>query len=414
MLTDHPDRALILEEVHARPFDLLPVSCRLRRLVFLLAGTSPTVPECFERFNAFCTAKSLGNPTSSARQYSFDTADHHVTWEFHNEFITVTWRGVLEDRNSAPDNIGLEILAGGLLVAATRLDLLEEAAIPEPLIPGFQLTSFCVSTLDAGEAQVATDFVPDQERFIRFEVAASRLDVVRRSLLVRRLLEIDCYRTLALLGLPLARRLTPDLRRIERELSGLVDAMANNDPVGAQSTLKALHHLSVQSGQLSQQMDYRFSAGRAYDTILQDRLAALEEVRSTQGTTLRTFISTRVNPAIATCDAMSQRLAVVSNKIERAVGLLNVKIGVDVQMQNAALLNSIDRSARSQFLLQRTVEGLSVIAISYYLLGIAAYLLGGPAEIWRLPKAILLTSAVPLVILSVWFIARWVRAQHRP
>src|SRR5690606_41812591 len=110
--------------------------------------------------------------------------------------------------------------------------------------------------------------------------------------------------------------------------------------------------------------------------------------------------------------ALETRPQVVSEQIERAVGMLNVRIGVDMQVQNAKLLDNIARTARSQFLLQRTVEGLSTIAISYYLLGIISYLMAGPLSQLHWDKTMALSISAPFVVLIVWFMVRQVRKSH--
>ena len=140
----------------------------------------------------------------------------------------------------------------------------------------------------------------------------------------------------------------------------------------------------------------------------------LREQGTSRGSTLTHYIGNRVDPGLATCAAIEQRLSVLSAKIERAIGLLNVRIGVDMQVQNAALLDNIARTARSQFLLQRTVEGLSTIAISYYLLGIISYLLAGPLTQLHWDKTMALSLAAPFVVLAVWLMARAVRRAHEP
>src|SRR5690606_40808089 len=107
--------------------------------------------------------------------------------------------------------------------------------------------------------------------------------------------------------------------------------------------------------------------------------------------------------------ALETRPQVVSEQIERAVGMLNVRIGVDMQVQNAKLLDNIARTARSQFLLQRTVEGLSTIAISYYLLGIISYALAGPLAQLHWDKTMTLSLAAPFVLVFVWAMVRYIR-----
>lgn len=414
-VADHPYRRAIMDEVHARPLEIVEGPCRIRRLVFVMPAEAGAMMRIFERFVAFCRETGLPVPGPVSRQHSFDAGGLHITWEFHTEFVTVTWRGDLKDSQTWPEHIGLDMLGDALLLGAMRIDVTAERTVPERLLPGFQLQSLCVADLDAGKAQVATDFVPDAETFTRFELAAGGLTVLRRSIVVRRLLEVETYRTMALLGLPLAREVSPDLRRIEMELTTLMESLSEaTSSEAVQAALDALHALSVRSGQLSERLGYRFAAGQAYGEILRMRLEALRESGTLAGSSLTHYIANRVEPGLATCAAMEKRLAVLSDKIERAIGLLDVRIGMDMQIQNKSVLESIAQTARSQFRLQRTVEGLSVIAISYYLLGIVGYLLAGPLEVLHFDKTMALSLAAPFVVLVVWLMARAVRRAHMP
>lgn len=412
---EHPYRAAIMEEVHARPVEIIPEQCRVRRLVFVMPPGAGSMQRAFERFAAFCAAENLPAPQEGNRQCTFVRPKHHVTWEFHTEFVTITWRGGLDDWTSWPDDIGLSAIGEGLLIGAMRVDINPESTIPARLVPGFQLPSLCLADIENGKGQVATDFVPDEDSFTRFELAAGDLTPLRRSIILRRLLEIETYRTMALLGLPLARELSPDIRAIEVELTDLIGSLSDaTTPQTVQAALTALHALSVRSGQASERLGYRFAAGRAYGDVLRMRLAGIRESGTTAGSTLSHYIGNRVEPGLATCAALEKRLSVLSDKIERAIELLNVRIGVDMQVQNAALLDNIARTARSQFLLQRTVEGLSTIAISYYLLGIISYLMAGPLEQLHWNKTMTLSLAAPFVVLAVWLMARSVRKAHEP
>jgi uncharacterized membrane-anchored protein len=414
-LTDHPYRAAIMDEVHARPVDIVPETCRLRRLVFVMPAAAGAMKRVFGNYEAFCAEVGIDKPGPGYRQHSFMVGDRHVTWEFHTEFVTVTWRSALSDPENFPSDVGLAAIGEGLLIGAMRIDVIADATVPERLLPGFNLPSLCLSDVDGNKAQVATDFVPDADRFIRFELAGGGLTGLRRSIIVRRLLEVETYRTMALLGLPLARSASPELRVIELELTALVESLSDAvTPAAVQAALTALHDLSVRSGKLSERLGYRFAAGHAYGDILRARLGGLRESGTTRGSTLAHYIGNRADPGLATCAALEKRLAVLSDKIERAIGLLNVRIGVDMQVQNAAVLESIAQTARSQFLLQRTVEGLSTIAISYYLLGILSYALAGPLEELHWEKTMVLSIAAPFVLLAIWLMGRAIRKAHAP
>jgi uncharacterized membrane-anchored protein len=412
-LTDHPFRTAIMDEVHARPVDIVPETCRVRRLIFVMPAEAGAMMRIFHKYAAHCLARGIAGPAPADRQHAFDTNGRQVTWEFHTEFVTVTWRTGSDDRISLPDDIGLQAIGEGLLIGAMRIDVIAGKAVPEHLLPGFNLPSLCLADIDNDNGQVATDFVPDADRFTRFELAAGNLSSLRRSIIVRRLLEVETYRTMALLGLPLARSSAPELRAMELELTALVESLTDAvTPAAVQVALTELHALSVRSGKLAERLGYRFAAGKAYGEILRARLAGLREAGTRHGSTLAHYVGNRVDPGLATCAAMEKRLAVLSDKIERAIGLLNVRIGVDMQVQNAALLDNIARTARSQFLLQRTVEGLSTIAISYYLLGILGYALAGPLEELHWEKTMVLSLAAPFVVAIVWLMARAVRKAH--
>ncbi|MCW5720210.1 MAG: DUF3422 domain-containing protein [Devosia sp.] len=412
---DHAERSAIMDEVHARPVEIVPDLCRVRRLVLVMPAKPGAMQDAFERFADFRRAQGVDLPVSSSRQYSFETAQRQVTWEFHTEFVTITWRSATDEPENWPDDIGMDAIGDGRLIGAIRIDVIGDKIIPDHLLSGFNLATLCLADIEGGKAQVATDFVPDAARFTRVEFAAGGLTTLRRSILLRRLLEVETYRCMALLGLPLARWASPEVREMEAELSRVIDGLGETTNASrAQSVLDALHRLSARSGQLAERLGYRFAAGRAYGDVLSARLEGLRESGTNKGSTLTHFIGNRVLPGLATCAAIEQRLAVLSGKIERAIGLLDVRIGVDMQVQNAALLDNIAKTARSQFLLQRTVEGLSTIAISYYLLGILSYLMAGPLAHLHWDKTMTLSAAVPFVMLAVWLMARSVRRAHHP
>jgi uncharacterized membrane-anchored protein len=171
--------------------------------------------------------------------------------------------------------------------------------------------------------------------------------------------------------------------------------------------------LSVKAGELLERTSYRFAASQAYGDVLRARLKGLREQRIQATTTLERYLSLRIEPALATCLAVEKRQAALAEKIDRATELLNARISLDIQTQNKAVLSTIADTARSQFRLQKTVEGLSTIAISYYLLGILSYVLSGVSEFAHLSKPLLIAVAAPFVLLAVWLMIRSVRGHFR-
>lgn len=415
MPSEHPDRHSIMDEVHARPIHIVSKAARVRRLMFIVSDLPDAMAQIMREFSKFCTAQGLPEPRAEERQHNFNVRGHQVTWEFHTEFVTITWYSDLKDTDNFPDFIGINVLASAYLIGATRIDVIPKAKVPESLLNGFELTSLCLAEIENAKGQIATDFVADSDLFTRFEFAGSAISELRRSIVVRKLLEVETYRLMAFLGLPLARRLSPELRRVETKLTSVIETLsAATDIKKVQIALEALHALSVHSGKLSEQLGFRFAASQAYGTILNDRLARLNEKTTDLGLTMANYLGNRINPALATFSAMDKRLHVLSTKIDRGIELLDVRIGLDLQIQNKTVLETIARTAKRQFQLQRTVEGLSTIAISYYLLGILSHMLNGPSEALGLDKTMIVSIAAPFTLLAIWLLVRKVRNSHLP
>lgn len=409
-IAEHPYRDAVLTELHARPVELVAPNMRVRRLVLAVPTRSGAMGAAISQFRDFALAKGYSLQDESGRQYQFTTPERVVSWEFHTEFITITWYSALDDGQNWPDDIGLEAVSEAELVGAMRVDMMDEPALPERVLPSFNPTSLCLVAIEYGNAQLAADFVPDADKFIRFEFAAGKLSPLRRAITLRRILEVETYRTMALLALPLARQTGPALRAVEMELTDVMADLSGIETTDeVQERLKKLHDLSVRSGQISERLNYRFAAAYAYGAILRRRLEKLREETLGQGSSLSSFIGNRVEPALATCEAMDKRLTVLSQKLERAVELLNVRISLDMQIQNKSVLETIAETARSQFRLQHTVEGLSTIAITYYLIGILGYALAGPLEATGWSKTLVISILSPLALIAVFFGLRAIR-----
>jgi len=105
------------------------------------------------------------------------------------------------------------------------------------------------------------------------------------------------------------------------------------------------------------------------------------------------------------------RLQAMADRAMRAGELLRTRVDVERSAQNQALLESMDRRADMQLRLQKTVEGLSVVAISYYAVSLAGYLLYPLAGPLGVSKG-MITAAVTLpVVAAVWWLVRRIRAK---
>lgn len=412
--TEHADRRLIDAETHARPVLPMAAPCRVRRLAFMSAqGTGDDLRALHGRMMQVAGMPADGPPW--ARQLTFEQGGRVVTWELHNEFATLTWSAPIDDQVSAPEGIGLELHAGLPVISATRIDLTAGGRIAAPALAGFSPLSMCYSTIFDGQAEAATDFHLEADRFVRFEVATGGCGDLRRGVIVRRLLEIETYRSMALLGLPLARALGGRVAEYEQRLTQIIQTIGlSRSAQEHQDTLAGLHALSSEVGRTVEDTSFRFAATQAYADLLDNRLRRLREAAIGEFTTIERFISNRGHPATATCRAMEKRLGALTDKVQRSIELLDARMSLAIQVQNQSVLDGLSATARSQFRLQQTVEGLSIIAISYYALGVLGYFYEGLHDLLPASKGTMLAISAPVVLLLVFLGIRRIRRGAHP
>ena len=158
---------------------------------------------------------------------------------------------------------------------------------------------------------------------------------------------------------------------------------------------------------------YRFGASRAYNDIVLDRVGMLAEKALPGNETLGAFLHRRLAPAMRTCQSVEERQVNLSRKLTRATALLRSWIDVDLQKFNTEILASMDKRAHLQLRLQQTVEGLSVAAISYYVIGLVGYFakLTHYTGVEIAPET-LTGASVPVVVIAIWLLVRRIRNRH--
>jgi uncharacterized membrane-anchored protein len=158
---------------------------------------------------------------------------------------------------------------------------------------------------------------------------------------------------------------------------------------------------------------FRFGASRAYSEIVDLRLATIGERKVGGLPTWSSFLARRMAPAMRTCATMEERQANLSRKLARAAQLLRTRVDLELEAQNRDLLRSMNERTRLQLRLQATVEGLSVAAISYYVVGLFGYVVKGAHERGVPVDPTVATAAfVPVAILAIWWVVRRIRRRH--
>lgn len=415
-LAEFEDRAMILGELHARPFEPLDVPRRIYHFAFLTNDEQARADRA--ALSALSEAQGQNPPGPNTKVHRLNLPDYRLKWEQHSEFTTYTWyrplTGSLFDTAEAQGlaaSIGLR--QPGPLIVAVRMSVLVPGPDPIAYDQIFQPASLCVVNAEHGAARIATDLQVDTQGFTRYVIEDHGLTAQQAGTMTQRVLEIETYRTLALLGLTATRRAGPVVRRIEQSLADTTRAVATAK--GMADNRRLLEQLSGMAAELeatSAETSYRFGASRAYWDIVNQRLKAIHEAEHQGYRTLTAFFARRLLPAIATGNTIDARQDLLSDKLTRTANLLRTRIQFELEEQNRDLLKSMNHRARMQLRLQQTVEGLSIAAVSYYVVGLAGYLFKGLADAGAtlgISAGTLTAAVVPLVVAGVWYLLRQAR-----
>ena len=410
-----PDRAQALGEVHSRPYALV----RSPRVIFQLAFMSDGGSGVDHAVMAgISRERGAQLPTREARHHAIAWGAGTLRWERHTEFSTWFWDA------PAPDVFGAEIpvhpFGGsfsppGSLISGIRLEIRDDNEAARAAIVNFDPQSLCHAIVKDGQAEIYTDFRQNGDGLTQILVIDKGMTQAGTGALIQRLLDIETYRTLAMLGLPLAQTLSPEIRRIEDGLTRLTRDMRSRAGEKADEILSEVTHLAAELEANAALSLYRFGASRAYYGIVQERIRSLGEVAVAGYETLGSFLEKRLAPAMRTCQSVEERQANLSRKLSRATGLIRSWIDVELERQNSDLLATMNKRAELQLRLQQTVEGLSVAAISYYVVGLFGYFVKGlPHEALPVDPAIITAVFVPLAVAAVWWTVRRIRKSHHP
>jgi uncharacterized membrane-anchored protein len=421
-LTPHPLRATVLHELHARPFAPIITPRRFLHYAFMTSPAQAVADRAM--LSAVCDDIGVQGPPEGARHHRVDLGPAVLRWEQHGEFTTYTWDFIADFDSERHDPFGpvpidlLELMRllrqPGPHMVSVDLHLIPEVDSPQ-LEDFFDVTSLAVSLVDQGGAMVATDFRASAQGFVRILIVDLGLTGSRAGALTQRMLEIETYRTLALMGLPEAQRLVPSVRRIEDELTRIAGAMAKS--TGLEGDHVLLDDLTGMAAALeadSAASAYRLGASRAYDQLVTQRLGTIGEEQYGGWPTIARFLARRLAPAIRSCQVLQDRQADLAAKLARAANLLRTRVDVAIEQQNRDLLRSMNERTRLQLRLQQTVEGLSIAAISYYVVALLMHVLEGIHDVHLLPiePGVATAVLVPVVIFGVAMVVRRIRRQH--
>jgi uncharacterized membrane-anchored protein len=433
---DDAQRATLHNEVHARPSPRVQLPALVVCLGVLNDGVSREAE--LEHLRQLPGHPALNAAEAASSFLLLDLPGGQLQWERHTEFTRYTLIQPLPPQAgleaAEPELLGSLVVPTGwwrrvpgrTLVAIKQVMLENDIRDPDATLSAGRRWLSQASVVASMIGRVGrTEAKPDSSGAHTCAVTDFRLrpSGFERMLLVcepgttptragrvsQRLMELETYRLMALRGLPVAKELAPTLGQAERELAQIT-AQLEDTRVSDQELLDRLTVLAARVERATAEHGYRFSATQAYHGIVQQRIGELRE-RPIPGTqTIGEFMQRRLSPAMATVASTAQRLSSLSQRIERAGALLRTRVDIATEAQNQQLLAKLTRGQELQLKLQSTVEGLSIAAISYYVISLLQYAAKAVQKAGvPIQPEVTAGLAIPLVLWAVW---RTVRRIH--
>jgi uncharacterized membrane-anchored protein len=429
---DAPLRATLHNEVHARPAARIRLPALIVYVAVLNAATTREQECAHLRLLPGQQDLPLESLANNFLRLRFD--NYTLKWERHTEFTRYSIVQPLPEHASLgaltgtqePDlNSHLVIAADwlrslpGQTVAAIQMamvqaDITDTALTLQQAQNWFGGRTVLASLLGMGHSCAVSELSIGQDGFERMLVIAPAGTTESRSgRNSHRLLEMETYRLMALRGLPIAKELGSMLSECEGELADITMQL-DQKSASDQNLLDNLVSLAARVERATAAHGYRFSATRAYAALVAQRIAELSEKEIPGTQSIGNYLQHRLSPAMATVAATEQRLHALSERIARASALLRTRVDIVTEVQNQQLLEKLTRGQELQLSLQSTVEGLSIAAISYYVVSLLVYA-GKALKALGLPvnPEIAAGSLIPVVIWAVWRGTRRIRSKFR-
>jgi uncharacterized membrane-anchored protein len=417
-LEEHPLRQRLNNEFHARPPIPLLGAMLVSHLVFKHSAT--TVQAERDNLVILTQAQNCTSIESSDSHMLLETVSFRMRWELHTEFSSYTFfRPLTEGEALDQDATGFDAVhpdwlgsIPGQLIVATHVELRSTGETsPESVLNNLTPSgrTMVAARVADNAAWIFTDFKIDNG-FSRFLILNDSMTQRQTGRTVQRLVEIETYRTMALLGLPVAKEVSRWLYKGEKQLAELMDEIGQaKSPDDERRVLATLSGLAAEVEHSVARTTFRFGASHAYHGLVMQRIEELRESRISGLPTFYEFMQRRMLPAMNTCEAISRRQEELSSRVARNSQLLRTRVDIELERQNQELLGQMNQRARLQLRLQETVEGLSVVVLTYYGSQLVQYLAKGTKDLHHLNTDAITAISIPLIAGLVYWGTRRMR-----
>ena len=336
-----------------------------------------------------------------------------LVWQAHTEYYNYQLWHVPSHGSGVPTFGALvfqdySFLADPLGSVVCRLDILLSTDLWPPrhelraLMPGPILYGSRILNEQTG---VATSFTPDAEGRERYwvSVGPSQSDPSRLKDIVDAIVRIETYYHLLLMQKPLFSAAIDQVYKFEqvhlKQREIITAHIGHADSQTLQRWLNTLTQDLLKTNRMAGKLHFELSSALPYDKIVHTTLASIGEQRMESYRPISDYVVSGITGVAEGYQQLLRRIDTLRGGFEGIIAIIRTRIDLILEAQNLTLLQSVDKTTKSQVLLQHTVEGLSVIVIAYYLSGLAGYVFKGLYELGWLSNANLASAIfVPVAI----------------
>ena len=243
------------------------------------------------------------------------------------------------------------------------------------------------------ETALVTSFTPDEHGRERYwvSVGSGRSSSSHLKDIVDAIVRIETYYHLLLMQKPLFSAAIDQAYKFEqvhlKQREIISGHIGHADSLALQRWLNGLTQDWLKTTRLSSKLHFELSASVPYDKIVHRTLASLDERTLPLYRPISEYVLSGITGVAEGNQQLLKRMDTLRSGFEGTISIIRARVDLMLQSQNLTLLISVDKTTKSQAILQYTVEGLSVIVIAYYLSGLMAYIFKGLHEIGWLRNA---------------------------
>jgi len=420
---DAPESATqsLLEKLHERPHmpmtDWLRAPAHVHYKAFRMSDPPAQRKASREEFQTCLTAFGIV-PALLRDNFGYGVKEDEngdrliAIWQAHTEYYNyqfwhlpsparpeVSFGPLLFPNDKFPvEPLGTEVCRLDILMKAEAVPSRERmhGLLPGPIVYGSRIFDEQTSLL--------TSFTPDEHGRERYWVGlGAQTPTSRLKDIVDAVVRIETYYHLLLMQKPLFSAAIDQVYKFEqvhlKQREIITGHIAHADSQTLQRWLNSLTQDLLKTNRIAGKLHFELSASVPYDKIVHSTLGALSEKPLDAYRPVSDYVLSGITGVAEGYQQLLRRIDTLRNGFEGIIAIIRTRVDLIVEAQNLTLLQSVDKTTKSQVILQHTVEGLSVIVIAYYVAGLGGYIFKGLSEMGWLKNAHIASAVfVPIAI----------------